>query len=31
MNKDSLIIATAIGLILQLVMVVVGHYVPDDP
>lgn len=28
MNKDSLIIATAIGLILQLVMVVAGHYVP---
>jgi len=28
MNKDSLIIATAIGLILQLAMVVVGHYVP---
>jgi hypothetical protein len=28
MNKDTLIIATAIGLILQLAMVVVGHYVP---
>jgi hypothetical protein len=28
MNKDSLIIATVIGLVLQLVMVVVGHYVP---
>jgi hypothetical protein len=28
MNKDSLIIATTIGLILQLAMVVVGHYVP---
>ncbi len=28
MNKDSLIIATTIGLILQLAMVVAGHYVP---
>lgn len=28
MNKDTLIVATAIGLILQLAMVVVGHYVP---
>jgi hypothetical protein len=28
MSKESLIIATAIGLILQLVMVVAGHYVP---
>ncbi len=28
MNKDDLIVATAIGLILQLAMVVVGHYVP---
>ncbi len=28
MNKDSLLIATAIGLVLQLAMVVIGHYVP---
>lgn len=28
MNKDGLIIATAVGLILQLAMVVAGHYVP---
>jgi hypothetical protein len=28
MNKESLIIATAVGLVLQLAMVVVGHYVP---
>jgi hypothetical protein len=28
MNKDSLIIATAIGLALQLAMVLIGHYVP---
>lgn len=28
MNKDSLIIATTIGLILQLAMVIIGHYVP---
>lgn len=28
MNKNSLIVATAIGLALQLAMVVIGHYVP---
>ncbi|HEY4275299.1 MAG TPA: hypothetical protein VGM68_07435 [Rhizomicrobium sp.] len=28
MNKDSLITATSIGLVLQLAMVVGGHYVP---
>ncbi len=28
MSKESLIIATAIGLILQLIMVVAGHYLP---
>ena len=28
MNKDSLIIATVIGLALQLAMVLIGHYVP---
>jgi hypothetical protein len=28
MNKDSLLVATAIGLVLQLAMVVIGHYVP---
>src|SRR3569623_176490 len=28
MNKDSLLITTAFGLVLQLAMVVVGHYVP---
>ncbi len=28
MNRDGLIIATAVGLFLQLAMVVVGHYVP---
>src|ERR1700744_4241875 len=28
MNKDGLLVATAVGLILQLIMVVVGHYVP---
>jgi len=28
MNKDSFIIATAIGLALQLAMVVIGHYIP---
>lgn len=28
MSRESLIVATAIGLILQLIMVVAGHYVP---
>jgi hypothetical protein len=28
MNNQSLIVSTAIGLVLQLIMVVVGHYVP---
>jgi hypothetical protein len=28
MNRDSVIIATAVGLILQLAMVSAGHYVP---
>jgi hypothetical protein len=28
MNNNSLIVATAIGLIVQLAMVVAGHYVP---
>jgi hypothetical protein len=28
MNKESLIIATAVGLVLQLAMVVAGHYLP---
>jgi hypothetical protein len=28
MNKENLLIATTIGLILQLVMVVAGHYMP---
>ncbi len=28
MNRDSIITATAIGLALQLAMVVIGHYVP---
>jgi hypothetical protein len=28
MNRDSLLIATAVGLILQLAMVVAGHYMP---
>ena len=27
-NRDSLIVATAAGLILQLAMVVAGHYLP---
>jgi hypothetical protein len=29
MNKDNLLIATSVGLILQLVMVVAGHYMPS--
>lgn len=28
MNRENLLIATAIGLILQLLMVVAGHYLP---
>jgi hypothetical protein len=28
MNRDNLLIATAVGLILQLAMVVAGHYMP---